>query len=449
MALRQPAVGRVRSRAPARAEADVRSVGRLAWIDATRGYSVAAVVLFHVVLWGYQRADVPLAEVGGSLWSFVNTVLGSVRMPVLLAVSGLVLARRIRRGPVRGGILQRSAANYYLYVVWVLVYALFFLLLQQPYLRHRIDGPVELVTQLALPGTTLWYLLAIAIYSVVLTALRRLPPWAVLAPLVVLSSVVHAGSYAADDLWHKIPELFVFYAMGVYAAPLLRRLAEGATALRLALATAAAAAVTVVGWLVPNRVADAVLFVPRGAAFMALAVIGVALAIRWGPVERIGVLLGRQTLAVYVLHPLLIALLTILVLGPGRAVYAALLFNPVSAVLYPAVVTAGIIALSVAVRRLADRAGLRWLFAMPDRWTAALAAEPPTDQHRGAGPTTDVRPVEARPAGARPTEALLTDAGPAEVHPAEVRPAEVPPIQLPSDGRPAARAAASPGRKSL
>ena len=57
-------------------------------------------------------------------WGSVNPALGSVRMPVLLAVSGLVLSRQ-----VRGGLHLRTtgygeATNYYLYVVWLAVYAL-------------------------------------------------------------------------------------------------------------------------------------------------------------------------------------------------------------------------------------------------------------------------------------------------------------------------------------
>lgn len=344
---------------------------RLPWVDATRGYSVAAVVLFHVVLWGYLDAGTPVADAGRSLWGTVNSLLGSVRMPVMLAVSGLVLARRIRVGPLRHGTLVRSARNYYLYVVWLLVYAVFFAVFTQPYLRHRVDG-VEVVQQLVIPATTLWYLFAIAAYSLVLTAVRRWPPWLVLSLLAALSVAIKSLALPAD-LWQKIPELFIFYAVGVYGAGVLRRVAEHATVVRILLAAVVAAGVTKLGQFTDGRVAEALLSVSRGVAFLVLAVLCVAVAVRWSPLRRLGVALGRQTLGIYVLHPLWIGLLTIMVAGPGRGVFSEVLDHPVSAVAYPAVATAVIIAVSMPVRALAERARLGWLFALPTSWEEAPA----------------------------------------------------------------------------
>jgi fucose 4-O-acetylase-like acetyltransferase len=364
----------------------VRPPARLAWIDATRGFSVAAVVLFHVVLWTYGVAGMRVAHVGDAVWSPINSVLGSVRMPVLLAVSGLVLARRIRTTHLRDGVLARAAGNYYLYVVWLVMYAVFYLVVREPTLAHRVQSPLDVVRQLVVPGTTLWYLFAIAVYSVVLTAVRRLPAVLVLVVLTVLATVVHAGTYP-DQLWYKVPELFIFYAAGVYAAAPLRRLAEHSTVPRALLAAVVAVAVTGLGRFVPDALSSGV-FVARGLAFAVLAVLSVAVLTRWSPIERLGVALGRQTLGVYVLHPLWIALLVVaLVRGPGRDVFAAMLTNPLAAVAYPLVATAAVIAVSLPARRLAERVRLGWLFALPPAWAARLTDTPaPASPREPAAP---------------------------------------------------------------
>ena len=342
---------------------------RLSWVDATRGYCVVAVALYHVVLWHYGVGGASVQPAADGFWYFINATLGSVRMPVLLGVSGLVLARQVKLGLHGATTGFRAATNYYLYAVWLGVYAVFYMVFRQAFLPHRLDG-WEVVGELLVPGTTLWYLFALAAYIVVLALARRLPPWVVLTGLLLLSTVMHAQR-VPGAMWIKIPELFIFFAIGVYGARHIRALAEGATLLRLGASFVAAAGVTALGRFADHPATDAALFVVRGVAFMVLCVLAVAIAVRWDPVRRLGVLLGRRTLAVYVMHPLWIALLTIVALGPGRGVIAEILASP-AALLYPAVVTAGIVMASIAVQTLAQRAGANFLFEMPERWRAKL-----------------------------------------------------------------------------
>jgi uncharacterized membrane protein YcfT len=342
------------------------ATARLAWVDATRGYCVAAVVLFHTVLWYVGGLEAPLHPAAGSVWGAVNTVLGSVRMPMLLAVSGLVLSRQVREGLHRSTTVFRGVNNYYLYVVWLAVYAGFYALLQQEYLRHRVDG-WEVLVQLVVPGTTLWYLYALALYVPLLALARRLPPWLVLAALVALSTWAHAAR-APGQMWVKIPELFVFFAVGVYGASAIRRLA-GRAGLRTIGATAlVAVGVTALGRFAGSELADAALFVARGVAFMAFTVTVVAVAVRWAPVRGLGVALGRRTLVVYVMHPLLIALLMIWTHEAGGDVMGRVVASGAAAMALPLVVTAAVVAASIGVQLLAERGGLSFLFEMPGAW---------------------------------------------------------------------------------
>ncbi|GEL94959.1 acyltransferase [Cellulomonas composti] len=346
---------------------------RLEWIDAARGYSVAAVVLAHVVLWHAADPGVPVADVGASLWDRVYSVLGSVRMPVLLAVSGLVVAGRVRAGFRAGGLTVRVARNYYLYVVWLLIYAVFYAVVREPGLPHRVDGPLDVLRQLVVPGTTLWYVFALAVYIAVLGALYRAPAWAVLGGLAVLS-VVTATFTTSDQVWSKVPELAVFFAIGVYGSGVLRRLAERASVPLAFAAAFVAAGVTALGrFTAGHDVAGAVLSLARGTAFLVVAVLVVVLAVRWNPVRRLGLALGRQTLPIYVLHPLWIALLIVAAGSVGHDVEAAVLGSTLGAILYPAVVGSVVVALCLAVGTGVRRVGLQVpLFAMPARWSQAF-----------------------------------------------------------------------------
>ncbi len=373
---------------------------RLAWVDATRGYSVAAVVLFHVVLWHFRAFEGSADGFGFSVWSWVNGVLGSVRMPVLLAVSGLVLARRVRSGPQGDPMVGRALGNYYLYLVWLAVYVLFYRVVTTEGLPHRVDGVLATIAQVVLPATTLWYLFALALFSVVLSAAHRVAPWIVLLALGLLSATVHTLGYPGL-LWPRIPEVFFFFALGVYGAERLRRLAEGASFLRVAAFGVLAAGVTAMGRFSGGRVTDSLVFVARGTAFMVFAVVTVGLLVRWSPLRRLGSALGRQTLGVYVLHPLWIALLIVVTDGPFRGAVESALGHPVVSLLYPPVVTALIIAVSMPARRLAEKVRLGRLFQMPSEWRGAVdrgrsASARPVARQSSPDGAPSPRPAAAR-----------------------------------------------------
>lgn len=382
--------------------------GRLDWVDAARGYSVAAVVVAHVVLWHLMTVDVPVDDLGDSTWARVYGLMGSARMPVLLAVSGLVLARRVRAGFREGGLLVRSVRSYYLYVVWLVVYLVFYALVRDPDLPHRVDGPLDLLRQLVVPETTLWYVYALAVYVAVLGALHRVPAWLVLTGLAVLCVVVHVQT-SPDQVWSKVPELAIFFAVGVYGAAPLRRLADRASLPVVLLAAAVAAGVTLSGRLAEgSEVAEAVVFLARSLAFLVLTLLVVVVGIRWELLRRLGLALGRRTLPVYVLHPLWIALLMVLAGGVARDAVAALLSRPVTALLYPLVAAVVVIALCLATHRAAQAVRLDVpLFTMPRRWAQALEA--PADRRRPADDGDTGRPADdgdtGRPAddGAGPT----------------------------------------------
>lgn len=145
---------------------------RLLWADAARGASVLFVVLFHVLLWHLNDYRATMWGPADRVWTKFNAVLGSLRMPLLLGVAGLVASRRILLGLSEPRNLVRAASNYYLYVVWLLIYAVYFAFVSDPALPHRVDGLADVVFQLVFPNTTLWFVYALALYVIFLSAMH-------------------------------------------------------------------------------------------------------------------------------------------------------------------------------------------------------------------------------------------------------------------------------------
>ncbi|GMA86216.1 hypothetical protein GCM10025868_14660 [Angustibacter aerolatus] len=193
---------------------------RLDWVDAARGACVFAVVLFHVTLWHVLPLLSREHDPATQALRQVNAYLGSLRMPLLLLISGLLAASTLRRGLGDGKVRLRIAFNAYLYLVWLVVYTVFYLSATPAGTPHRIDSLGEAARRLVLPETPLWYVFAMALYAAVLAALHRVPPLAVLVGLAVLSVVTSAVS-DGDGLAVKVP-LAVFFAAGVYGAATAR-----------------------------------------------------------------------------------------------------------------------------------------------------------------------------------------------------------------------------------
>jgi len=343
---------------------------RLGWVDAVRGACVLAVVLFHVTAWHVLPLDLP--PLADRTWSVVNSYLGSLRMPLLLAVSGLLASRRILAGWRSSAAAERAASSYYLYLVWLAVYAVLYAVLDHPWLPHSIDGAGEAALEVVWPQTPLWYVFALAVYVVVLTSLSRVPPAVVLGGLAVVSVVFQVGDWDLG-LAAKVPELAFFFAVGVHGRARLGDFAERLDHRRGAGALAAVLASVAAGRVLPSDgVLHALLVLVRGVSFLLLGVAVVVVLVRWRPAARAGSWIGQQTLPVYVLHvPLLLVLVSVLGPDPSPRL-GGLLSNTVVALGYPLVLTAVLVALTLLLHRLLLRLHARALFGMPESWTLAV-----------------------------------------------------------------------------
>jgi uncharacterized membrane protein YcfT len=164
-------------------------------MDGMRGLAIVAVVLFHAEL------------VAGPLpWlSEANQELAPVRMPLLMGLSGLLLARSLAKGP-RRHLVGKARAVLWPYVVWAS------LDLAQVCLHLLATGeplPPDLA-RLAVynPSGYLWFLAFLFCYHVLATPL---PPWlrSIAGPALVL-----LGSTLESTDLHRFVTLAGWFLVG-------------------------------------------------------------------------------------------------------------------------------------------------------------------------------------------------------------------------------------------
>ncbi|WJH23217.1 acyltransferase family protein [Pseudarthrobacter defluvii] len=335
---------------------------RIEWIDAARGLCVAAVVLFHVGLWHFLRFEHD-SSVAFTFWDAVATGLGSVRMPLLLAVSGILAASKVRNGFGNGKAWSSSLSNYYLYAVWLLVYALLSIVLADSPRPQRVVSVGDFFLQLIAPDTPLWFIFALAVYVPLLTFCRKLPPSVVLAALAVLSILTALFLDTTAGQWGKVPELAVFFAAGVYGKNLFLHIAEARTVLCFAVAAPVFVALMALPEIHPGI--DQAVYILQGLAAAAALVAFISAITRYRPIAAVGSWVGRRTLGIYLLHTPIMDFLVLAFHGPLSPVAPAISNSVPMALLYPLVLTCAVIAACVGSEYLLRKCGLTFLFQRP------------------------------------------------------------------------------------
>ena len=335
---------------------------RLAWIDAARGVCVVLVVLLHVRIFVYAPLTPPTD--GVAVWTLFTEFFGAFRLPLLFVVSGLVASPRVRAGWRDRRTVLRAVSLYWLYIVWLTVYAVLSIVVIDPGVPFRVLSPLEYVEQLFVPDSMLWFIFALVVYVVVLSSLRRVPPIAVVAVLAVVSVASGAAPMTRDEaLWLHGVYYAVFFAVGVYLAPMLRALAESRWPWRVPLAVVVFVVCQQL-WQhgVEGTVLESGLRLLRDSSAVALSIVVIAVAVRWRPAASLASAIGRRTLPIFVLQlPLIWALF---LLPP---VEWSLALAPVR-YLAPALGTALIVAAALGIHACIMRGRGRVLFGLPERW---------------------------------------------------------------------------------
>ncbi|KQR51910.1 hypothetical protein ASF88_09920 [Leifsonia sp. Leaf336] len=350
---------------------------RETWGDALKGVLILLVVFWHVVMKSYLQVDWQLGVPIPGVWGLAGDAIWPFLMPLFLLVSGYFAANAFAR-PWRIVVRSRVLRFLYLYLVWSLIHmAALWAFPDFPTLVPRsVAQFVEFVT-ISPPNT--WYLYALAVYFLVAKALARVPSWLVIGAAGVLSIVVSAGFVEVVSNRGSLLYNFVFFLLGLHAAPHLRRFVGGMRPSRalgsVAVYALAFAAMRLTGTeTVPG-------------VWPVVSVLGVTMGLAVAPlIGRTRLLgsglaaLGRRSLPIYLIHmPLLAIADVVLVAWLSDARVAVQL---IAAAVLPLVLTAALVAACLLLNRLLTRDGFGWLFDLPRRgpfagrgapWRAALA----------------------------------------------------------------------------
>ncbi|KJC62908.1 acyltransferase family protein [Agreia bicolorata] len=339
---------------------------RLAWVDAARGICVLLVVLLHVRIFVYAPLAPP--SNGVELWTQLTEFFGAFRLPLLFVVSGFVASRRVRAGWSDRRTVLRAVSLYWIYLVWLTVYAVLSIVVIDPGVPFRVMTPLHYLEQLLVPDSMLWFIFALAAYVIVLSSVNRVPRGAVLGVLAALSIASGAVPVTRDEaLWLHVVYYAVFFAVGVYAAPALQLLARSRRPFVLPLSVGTFIACEL-AWQqsAEGTILETALRLLRDGAAVAVSIVVIALLVRWRPFERVASAIGQRTLPIFVLQLPLIWLLFLLPL-----VGWSLEFAPVR-YLAPVLGTALIVVAALGIHRLLIRARARVLFELPERWKKAV-----------------------------------------------------------------------------
>ncbi|VXB38288.1 acyltransferase family protein [Aeromicrobium sp. 9AM] len=336
---------------------------RETWPDVAKGVCIVLVVLWHVVTKHYQRVDWDTSLPFSAAWGSLGEQLLPLRMPLFFTISGLFAIGAVNR-PWPTLVRTRIGKFATLYAIWLLIHTAV-MWFTPSFDTARARGPLQLVEQLTITPTNLWYLYALALYFLVARVTAKVPTVWLLTAAFLLSAVAAAHLLPVPSNRGQVYQNAFFFLAGLRLGPTVtayvvkvdrRRLVTSAAAYASALTAMAALgaqqwfgvwpAVSILAtWF---GVTGAVLLsrhLPRPAALL----------------SRLGV----RTLPIYVIHLPLLAVLDRLLRGPLSVLEPR---TPVLAAIEPVLLTALLIGACLGLHRGLRACGLRRLFEpFPDR----------------------------------------------------------------------------------
>ncbi|MEE6273357.1 acyltransferase [Georgenia sp. MJ206] len=331
--------------------------------------AVVLVVLYHVGRTGLSHLLPGSDSLVVAAWGGINEALLPVRMPLFFLASGILAAPAMARPWAR--LWRPRVVNLvWPFVLWGVIHAL------TAGLAHGGDDvPGQVLASLAaIPagGTAYWYLAVLVVIFVLARLLRRAPAVLVVAsvaalgvaPLVPAALSGTVGEAAAVNVG-RVCYFAVWFLLGCFARPVVERVA----ALKpWPLVAASFVLYAGLAYLVYVRKLSA----PPG---VVLTVVGLAGAIaasvllaRSARVRRLAAYISRRTLAIYVVHPVLLTL-AVAVVRTDDGTVLPLGSVAVDVVLAP-VLTVALVWLAVLAYDISSRVWMGWLFAPPARRAA-------------------------------------------------------------------------------
>ncbi|MCC3266565.1 acyltransferase family protein [Arthrobacter gengyunqii] len=333
---------------------------RLPWPDLARGICVILVVAMHIYEVHYTAwlADAPLSKA----WDIVVSAAQPIRMPLFFLISGYLCANSIYR-PWRAVMRKRIFSIVYLYYVWLGLYA--FVAFGETLAQEVAFTPEAFIRQLFWPSTSLWYLYGLVAYFLIARATSRIPPWA----LILITAVISvAGTTAFDGTLQYLSRCLFFFVIGCRWPQIVRTITINAH-WRTATAALAGYAVACIFALWAGQKT-------LGVA-MVTSIVGLYLALQLatliGPhkISKPFQFIGRNTLAIFVLHPILLKTIN-LIFEANPSIVSWIRAQTLIAASYPLMLTASLVTLCLLIEKGATTCHAAFLFRMPQHPTTQL-----------------------------------------------------------------------------
>ena len=289
------------------------------WLDTVKGVAITLVVFGHSInILGAQGWEV------ANPWNQLNIVIGEWRMPVFMLVAGFFVTRSMTKYGTRFWRL-RPVNMLWLFVLWTLIYWIAFPTIGAVDANTTAyQAFAEIVWDSVTFHSYLWFLLALAIYYAAQGLLGLKPNlWVVAAAgllfLIFVPGIVDEVSWGTNELFTN----WLFFLVGAWWSQSIRTWVAGVAPWQGVLWCLGFMAAILV-WM-PTR--DVPVLEHFGAALPPLLAIpaGLFLLSRLDgkPGLKWARSVGPRSLAVYVLHPILMhfmaAVLSVLVLDPQNS----------------------------------------------------------------------------------------------------------------------------------
>lgn len=198
---------------------------RIEWIDSLRGWSMLAVILGHIV------GQLPFDNISSTIGLEITRILGPVRLGLMFFVSGLFVEKGLKRAAsINQFFIGKTYSILWPFIVWTAIYCSSKLIFASRV--NHISDPVSLLLSALTGGqSTIWFLLFLFIFFLLIPSLRKIPIYIIIPICIILASLSPSipdnsifSSGIHNDRLAKFFYMIPFFYLGDY---LIRTLKDG------------------------------------------------------------------------------------------------------------------------------------------------------------------------------------------------------------------------------